>query len=104
MPNDDLMEIVEYSRYHRLIQSQYPPVLDKDGNVIGIIVDAYDVFEAFDPENRTEGETHALKKLLVPGQRGAKGVIQDIKEAIRSLETSLVKRIHRDIKNAIGKQ
>ena len=77
---------------------------DKDGNVIGIIVDAYDVFEAFDPENRTEGETHALKKLLVPGQRGAKGVIQDIKEAIRSLETSLVKRIHRDIKNAIGKQ
>jgi hypothetical protein len=89
----------KYSSYHRLIQSQYPPIYDVDGTFLGLMVDAYDVFEGFDPEDRMEAETHALKKLLIPGKRGAKTIIQDIKEAIWSLDLALVKRIHREAKN-----
>jgi hypothetical protein len=89
----------KYSPYHRLMQSQYDPIYDADGKFLGLMVDAYDVFEAFDPQDRTEPETHALKKLLIPGKRGAKEIIQDIKEAIWSLNLSLVKRVHREAKN-----
>jgi hypothetical protein len=98
------VEKPKYSAYHRLIQSQHEPVYGADGKFLGLMVDAYDVFEAFDPEDRIEAETHALKKLLVPGKRGAKTIIQDIKESIWSLKLALVKRIHREAKNKYFKK
>jgi hypothetical protein len=32
---------------------------------------------------------HALKKLLAPGKRGVKGELQDLKEAIQSIEARI---------------
>jgi hypothetical protein len=32
---------------------------------------------------------HAIKKMLAPGQRGAKDTIQDMKEAIQSIERAI---------------
>jgi hypothetical protein len=104
IPMPEVKQKSKYSPYHRLIQSQHNPIYDADGKFIGLMVDAYDVFEAFDPQDRTEPETHALKKLLIPGKRGAKEIIQDIKEAIWSLNLSLVKRVHREAKNKYFKK
>lgn len=62
------------SRYHRVIAR------DADG-----LSDVYDVLRAFgitDPAH-----AHALKKGLVPGGRnGGKSAVQDLQEAIWSLE------------------
>ena len=32
---------------------------------------------------------HAIKKMLVPGKRGVKGTVQDMKEAIQSIERAI---------------
>lgn len=45
--------------------------------------DIYDVLHAFNVAN--PAVQHALKKLLCPGQRGAKGVLQDLEEARKSI-------------------
>ena len=66
----------ERSKYHREIKP-------------GVWVDVYDVLKAFDPQNRNAADDHAIKKMLVPGNRGVKGGIQDRKEAIQSLERSI---------------
>ena len=86
---------VKVSKYHRLMQSQMPPVYDDKGNFLGIMCDFYDVAEAFDPENRTAAEDHALKKLILPGKRGAKDVLKDLSEVIWSLQAGLRTRISR---------
>lgn len=58
------------------------------GNVDhAIYVDVYDVLTAFEVVN--PAMAHAVKKMLAPGQRGAKDTIQDMKEAIQSIERAI---------------
>lgn len=61
------------------------PIINKVGE--HITVDVYDVLNAFkvtDP-----AIAHAIKKLLMPGQRGHKTVIGDLREAIVSIERAI---------------
>lgn len=69
---------VKKSKYHREIKP-------------GVWVDVYDVLDAFDPDNRNSADDHAIKKMLLPGKRGAKDGRRDRVEAIQSLERSLQK-------------
>ncbi len=62
------------SKYHREIKK-------------GVMVDVYDVLNAFEVVN--PAMQHALKKMLAPGKRGAKDTIQDMKEAIQSIERAI---------------
>lgn len=58
------------SKYHREIKP-------------GVWIDVYSVLVAFGVTN--PADAHAIKKLLMPGQRGAKTAIQDREEAIMSI-------------------
>jgi len=51
------------------------------------LADVYSVLEAFDVTCHARG--HAIKKLLMPGQRGAKGEIQDLDEALVSVSRAI---------------
>lgn len=53
----------------------------------GVVVDVYDVLEAFRVE--CPALAHGIKKLLMPGARGAKSVEQDKQEAIDSILRSI---------------
>lgn len=57
------------SRYHKKIRSE--------------IVDVYDVLQAFEVVN--PAVQHAIKKLLMPGARGAKCMRTDLEEANQSI-------------------
>ena len=58
------------------------------GNVDhAIYADVYDVLTAFEVVN--PAMAHAVKKMLAPGQRGAKGTIQDMREAVESIERAI---------------
>lgn len=50
----------------------------------GVFVDVYDVLLAFGVTN--PAMQHAIKKMLAPGQRGVKDAIQDMNEAMQSIE------------------
>lgn len=53
----------------------------------GATVDVYDILAAF---NVTCPATHhAIKKLLMPGQRGGKSVTQDLREALASVHRAI---------------
>ncbi len=53
----------------------------------GATVDVYDILRAF---NVTCPATqHAVKKLLMPGQRGGKSVTQDLREAMASVRRAI---------------
>lgn len=57
-------------------------------NVEGVgYIDIYKILELFGVSSHAVG--HAVKKLLMPGQRGSKGYRQDIEEAIASLTREL---------------
>jgi hypothetical protein len=56
-----------------------------DGKVFQ--ADVYSVLEAFDVTCHARG--HAIKKLLMPGQRGAKGEMQDLDEALVSVSRAI---------------
>lgn len=62
------------SKYHREIKK-------------GVLVDVYDVLSAFEVIN--PAMQHALKKMLEPGKRGVKDTVQDMKEAIQSIERAI---------------
>ena len=62
------------SKYHREIKK-------------GVFVDVYDVLSAFEVVN--PAMQHALKKMLAPGKRGAKDTVQDMQEAIQSIERAI---------------
>jgi RecG-like helicase len=51
------------------------------------VVDVYRVLYAF-PSGCPDID-HAIKKLLAPGKRGAKDELQDLKEAIQSIEARI---------------
>ena len=53
----------------------------------GVYVDVYDVLQAFGVT--CPAMAHGIKKMLAPGQRGAKDSIQDKREAIASIERSI---------------
>ena len=61
------------SKYHRMINGEW--------------TDVYDVLIAFEVTN--PADQHAIKKMLLPGLRGAKDGIQDRREAIQSLERAI---------------
>ena len=61
------------SKYHVLIKGQW--------------VDVYDILSAYGVTN--PADAHAIKKMLCPGQRGAKDGIQDRQEAIVSLQRAI---------------
>ena len=59
--------------------------ISMDGKVFR--ADVYSVLEAFDVTCQARG--HAIKKLLMPGQRGAKSEVQDLKEALASVSRAI---------------
>jgi len=61
------------SKYHVQIKGQW--------------VDVYDILTAYSVTN--PADAHAIKKMLCPGQRGAKDGIQDRQEAIVSLQRAI---------------
>lgn len=58
------------SRYHKTIK--------------GVEIDIYDILRAYEVKSHAVG--HAVKKLLMAGQRGAKPYEQDLQEAVMSIE------------------
>lgn len=66
------------SKYTRFIQGE---------NGVGTEVDVYDVLKAFRVE--CPATQHAVKKLLAPGQRGDKDIVQDLTEAQQSIERAI---------------
>jgi len=53
----------------------------------GVEIDVYEVLTAFGVTDHAIA--HAIKKLLAPGQRGAKSWAQDVEEAIKSCRRAL---------------
>lgn len=51
------------------------------------VIDIYDILELYKVYN--PATAHAIKKLLMPGQRGNKGVIQDLEEAKQSITRAI---------------
>ncbi|PNQ53705.1 hypothetical protein C1141_19855, partial [Vibrio agarivorans] len=56
-------------------------------NIHGVTLDVYDVLYAFGVTN--PADAHAIKKLLMPGQRGVKDANQDRREAIQAIERAI---------------
>jgi hypothetical protein len=61
-----------------------------------IVIDIYDVLDAFVVNDAAVA--HAVKKLLAPGQRGNKSVIQDLKEAIVSIERAIERETNKHLR------
>lgn len=58
-----------------------------DKVIRGQVIDVYDVINAYEITN--PALQHAVKKALMPGQRGGKSVVQDLEEAIHSLQRAI---------------
>lgn len=72
--NDGLhYDAVTTNKYQRIIK--------------GVTVDVYDVLAAFGVNCQARG--HAIKKLLMAGQRGHKDEVQDLREAVQAIERSI---------------
>ena len=78
------------SKYHKSLRV-------KDGAHLRIVdVDVYDVLELFEVKN--PAVQHAIKKLLMAGERGHKDKLQDLNEAGMSIERAIeLETIHRPI-------
>lgn len=61
-------------------------------SVKGVTLDVYDVLMAWGVTN--PGVQHAIKKLLQPGARGAKSVVQDLTEAGQSIARAIEMETH----------
>ena len=61
------------SKYHRTIK--------------GVQLDVYDVLKAWNVTN--PATQHAIKKLLMPGNRGHKDKLTDLKEAYQSIARAI---------------
>ena len=72
--NDGLhYDAVTTNKYQRIIK--------------GVTIDVYDVLAAFGVNCQARG--HAIKKLLMAGQRGHKDEAQDLREAMQAIERSI---------------
>ena len=60
---------------------------DSTGMKQHVAMDVYDVLNAFKVTN--PASQHAIKKLLAPGQQGAKSKTQDLKEALESVKRAI---------------
>ena len=78
----DVIEHDNNNKYSRKIKTIVVDGIDHD-----IYVDVYDVLTAFKTTN--PANDHAIKKQLATGQRGVKGVIQDLTEARDSLNRAI---------------
>lgn len=85
------------SQYVEAIEKEVPELKDvrnkydvqivgKDG--VKTTVDVYRVLNAFDVHDAAT--QHAIKKLLAAGKRGHKDYVQDLKEAIASIELAII--------------
>jgi hypothetical protein len=72
------------AKYHRKIKTDQCPACHV---VINVEVDVYDVLSAFEVNN--PAVAHAVKKLLAPGKRGFKSTIEDLKEAVVSINRGI---------------
>ena len=63
------------------LESKYSKRIGKE------IVDVYDVLMAFNVTN--PATQHAIKKLLMPGNRGHKDKLTDLKEAYQSIARAI---------------
>ena len=63
------------------LESKYSRRIGKE------VVDVYDVLMAFNVTNPTT--QHAIKKLLMPGNRGHKDKLTDLKEAHQSIARAI---------------
>lgn len=62
-------------------------IKETTGTGAAVEVDVYDVLMAFDV--RCPAIQHAVKKLLCPGQRGQKNLVQDLVEARDSITRAI---------------
>lgn len=81
------------SKYHRPIWGR-----NANGDAVQTWVDVYDALAAFrhdangQPLTYQPGDdavAHAVKKLLCPGQRGSKGRLQDLTEALVAVQRAI---------------
>lgn len=79
------------SKYHRKITkkiNQSDIQLLEDGTaIVSVELDFYDVAMAWEITN--PATQHGMKKLFMPGARGAKGRLQDMEEALFSLQRAI---------------
>lgn len=91
--------------YQENLSDDYMNVNNLDGFNLGTyqravkdkVIDIYDILELYKVYN--PATAHAIKKLLMPGQRGNKGVIQDLEEAKQSITRAieLEKSYHEEV-------
>jgi hypothetical protein len=90
---EDMGHYDEQREQHEQAKPVAPQANKYDRTIIGkygggkCTVDVYRVLNAF-PSGSPEID-HALKKLLAPGKRGVKSELQDLKEAIQSIEARI---------------
>jgi len=83
MSDHELPPLSAGSKYKRMLRQTLP-----EGHAgASVIVDIYDVLRAWDVT--CPAIQHAIKKLLQPGQRGTKSAVQDLREAIGSIERAI---------------
>ena len=82
MSKIDVVEVDNNNKYSRKIKTVVVDGIDYD-----VYVDVYSVLTAFDVTNHALA--HALKKMLAPGKRGVKDTLQDMREAIQSIERAI---------------
>ena len=93
----DCIIVYTSSQYIEAIEKEVPELSDvrnkydvqivgKDG--VKTTVDVYRVLNAFDVHDAAT--QHAIKKLLAAGNRGHKDYVQDLKEAIASVELAVI--------------
>jgi hypothetical protein len=90
---NDGMHYDEQREQHEQAQPAAPQANKYDRTILGkygsgkCVVDVYRVLNAF-PSGSPEID-HAIKKLLAPGKRGVKSELQDLREAIQSIEARI---------------
>ncbi len=91
--SDDMGHYDDLREQQEQAQPAAPQANKYDRTIIGkygsgkCTVDVYRVLNAF-PSGSPEID-HAIKKLLAPGKRGVKDELQDLKEAIQSIEARI---------------
>lgn len=81
------------NRYRRLIKTIVVPASDTP-TTIEVTADFYDIAEAW--QVHCPATQHAIKKLLQPGARGHKDTMQDLVEALSSIERAIELEESRD--------
>ena len=75
------------SKYHKTITKPAKIAGSEKEAIASVQIDVYDILVAFGVTN--PATQHAVKKLLMPGQRGAKSKLQDLGEAAQSIKRAI---------------